>query len=111
MKVISEFSHFNALDLRVGTIVKVEESKTKKTTWKMTIDFGKKIGIKTSCGDYTNYTPSQLIELQVICIINLEAKKMGPEISEVLVLGIKDRHGKTVPLTVETKVENGEAVF
>jgi tRNA-binding protein len=37
--------------------------------------------------------------------------KMGPEKSEVLVLGVSDGSGGTIPLTTEKRVDNGECVF
>lgn len=37
MKEITSFESFSSLDIRVGTIINVEESKTSKPTWKMTI--------------------------------------------------------------------------
>lgn len=111
MKDKTSFESFSALDIRVGTIVKVEESKTSKPTWRMTIDFGPDVGIKVSCGAYTNYAADELTGIQVICIINMGTMKMGPEKSEVLVLGVSDGCGGTIPLTAEKAVNNGEIVF
>ncbi len=41
MKDKASFDSFSALDMRAGTIIRVEESKTSKPTWRMTIDLGK----------------------------------------------------------------------
>ncbi len=46
IKPVADFSHFDALDIRVGRIVKVEDAATKKPTYKMTIDFGGEIGVR-----------------------------------------------------------------
>ena len=46
VKTTADFSHFEALDIRVGRIVKVEDAQTKKPTYRMTIDFGPDIGTK-----------------------------------------------------------------
>ena len=110
MKAITDFAHFDALDIRVGTIVNVEESKTKKPTWRMTIDFGAEIGRKVSCGAYKNYAAERLLQQQVVCV-NFGIRKMGPENSEVLVLGVADTDGQTVPLTTGKRVADGETVF
>lgn len=64
-----------------------------------------------SCGAYTNYDAQELQGIQVICIVNLGTMKMGPEKSEVLVLGASDGSGGTIPLTTEKRVDNGECVF
>lgn len=111
MKEKAAFDSFSALDIRAGTIIKVEESKTTKPTWRMTIDLGPELGIRVSCGAYTNYEAQELEGTQVICIINLGTMKMGPEKSDVLVLGVSDGSGGTIPLTTEKTVSNGEYIF
>lgn len=111
MKDTAIFESFSALDIRTGTIIKVEESKTSKPTWRMTIDLGPELGTRVSCGAYTNYDAQELEGMQVICIINLGTMKMGPEQSEVLVLGVAGDSGGTIPLTTEKPTENGESVF
>jgi len=52
-----------------------------------------------------------LIGKTVICVVNFGSKKMGPEISEGLVLGIANAAGETVYLTAEQSVPLGGAVF
>ena len=111
-KPIAGFESFNQLDIRVGTILSAEPASTKKPTYRMRIDFGAEIGTKVSCGAYTNYSPTDLIGRQVVAVINFGPKKMGPEVSEVLVLGVKapESHG-TIFLTTERAVPNGEVIF
>lgn len=111
MKELAAFDSFSSLDIRVGTIVKVEESKTRKPTWRMTIDFGPEIGARISCGAYTNYSAGDLEGSQVICIINLGTMKMGPEKSEVLVLGVSNGNGGTIPLTTRDASVPGQEIF
>lgn len=111
MKDIAAFDSFSSLDIRVGSIVKVEESNTRKPTWRITIDFGPEIGTKVSCGAYTNYSAEQLEGSQVICIINLGTMKMGPEKSEVLVLGVSNGAGGTIPLTTRDPAALGQPIF
>ncbi|HIE0658281.1 protein secretion chaperonin CsaA [Providencia rettgeri] len=111
MKDKTSFDSFSALDMRAGTIIKVEESKTSKPIWRMTIDLGPELGPRMSCGAYTNYNDLELQGIQVICIVNLDTMKMGHEKSEVLVLGVSDGSGRTIPLTTEKHVDNGEYVF
>jgi tRNA-binding protein len=52
-----------------------------------------------------------LLGKTVICVINFAPKKMGPEISEVLVLGIANARGETIYLTTESSVPLGGQVF
>jgi tRNA-binding protein len=110
-KPTAEFSHFEALDLRVGKIVKVEDAATKKPTYRMTVDFGAEIGTKISCGAYRNYAPADLIGREIVAVVNFGPKKMGPELSECLVLGVPNAAGETIYLTPQQDVALGVAVF
>ena len=108
----ASFDNFDKLDIRVGKVLSAEKAKTNKPTYRMKIDFGPDIGVKQSCGAYTNYRPEDLIGRQIIGIINFGAKKMGPELSEVLVLGVHSPSGSgTIYLTTESEVPNGEIIF
>lgn len=110
-KPTADFSSFAALDIRVGRIVKVEDAATKKPTWRITIDFGAEIGTKISCGAYKSYPKESLIGRLVLAVINFAPRKMGPEISEVLVLGVPSQSGDTIYVTPQRPVAPGVAVF
>ena len=112
MKTTADFAAFLALDIRVGAIVSVEPAQTKKPTWRMTIDFGPEIGTRVSCGAYTNYAAEDLVGKQVVAVINFGPKKMGPETSDALVLGVQNPDGPgTIPLTVDRPAPNGGEIF
>lgn len=111
MKNIASFEHFEALDIRVGRIIKVEDAQTRRPTYRMTINFGDEIGEKISCGAYKNYSKESLLDKLVIGIVNFESKKMGPEISEVLILGVSNERGETIYIMPESEVSLGVAAF
>jgi tRNA-binding protein len=111
VKPIADYDNFDALDIRAGRITNVEDAQTLKPAYRMTIDLGPEIGKKVSCGAYRNYPRDSLVGKTVICVVNFGAKEMGPEISEVLVLGITNERGHTIYLTTETDVPLGGAVF
>ncbi len=111
MKTQTTYSSFEALEMRVGQIIKVEHSLSTKPTYRLTINFGNEIGTKVSCGAYTNYQKEDLVGKQIIGIVNFPPKKMGPEVSEVLVLGVKNVRGETIYLTPQAEVALGEEVF
>src|SRR5207302_477882 len=67
-KPLADFAHFEALDIRVGRIAKVEDAQTRKPTYRMTVDFGPEIGTKISCGAYHNYPRETLIGQQVLAV-------------------------------------------
>jgi tRNA-binding protein len=111
VKATTDFSHFEALDIRVGRVLKVEDAETKKPAYRMTIDFGPDIGTKISCGAYRNYPKDALLGQQVLAVVNFAPRKMGPEISEVLVLGVPNEKGETSYVTPQQPVALGVALF
>jgi tRNA-binding protein len=111
MKPVADYAHFEALDIRVGRVLKVEDARSRKPTYRLTIDFGGEIGVKVSCGAYRHYTPEALTGKAVIAVVNLPEKRMGPEVSQVLVLGVENVAGGTIYLTPEGEVPLGGAVF
>jgi tRNA-binding protein len=110
-KTIADFAAFESLDIRVGRIVKVEEARTRKPTWRMTIDFGPEVGTKVSCGALRNYAADFLVGQQIIAVVNFPPRRMGPEVSEVLVLGVPGASGETIFLAPQQHVGLGGCVF
>jgi tRNA-binding protein len=102
---------FEDLDLRVGRIVAVEIAATRKPTYRISVDLGPEIGVKQSCGAFRNYSPEGLVGRLVIAAVNLGPKQMGPETSEVLVLGVTNPQGETIYLTTESAVPPGAPIF
>jgi tRNA-binding protein len=111
VKRTAPYSAFEELDVRVGRVLSAEEALTRKPTYRLTIDFGPEVGIKRSCGAYRNYPADALVGRLVIGIVNFGTKQMGPETSEVLVLGVTNPAGGTIYLTPESDVDLGAVVF
>ena len=111
IKDIAEFKNFEALDMRVGKIIRVEDAQTKKPTYRITVDFGSEIGIKVSCGAYRNYSKNDLVGKLIIAVVNLGTKQMGPEKSEVLILGVPNEKGETIYLSPQADAPLGAQVF
>ena len=111
MKAIALAGSFDDLDIRVGRVLAVEEARTRKPTYRLTVDFGPEVGVKVSCGAYRNYSPEDMIGRLVVAIVNLGPKQMGPEVSEVLVLGVANDRGETIFLTTESEVPLGVHVY
>ena len=72
MKEIIHYIDFEKIDIRVGTIIDVEENnKLKKPSFIIKIDFGETIGIKKSSAQLRkNYLKSDLINKQIAAVIN-----------------------------------------
>ena len=112
MKQIN-WSHFEQVELRTGTIIKAEEfPEARKPAFKLTIDFGEEVGIKKSSAQITDhYTAQQLKGKQVIAVVNFPPKQIGPFMSECLVTGFPDSDGKVVLAVPDKKVDNGMKLF
>jgi tRNA-binding protein len=102
------FDIINQVDLRIGTIILVEDVPTSHKLIKLTVDFGDLTrtifaGLKPERQDF-----QPLIGKQSLFVINLEPKPMMGEVSEgmLLDLGFADRI-TPVFLVPEIPVPNG----
>ena len=111
MKPITDFSHFEALDIRVGRVVNVEDAETRKPLYRVSVDFGSDVGTKVSCAGYCNYEKDALMGKQVVAVVNLAPRKMGPEISEILILGAIDEKNEGIIVIPETDAPLGAIVI
>lgn len=106
---MATFEDFMKLDIRVGTILKVEEfKKAKRPAYKLEINFGEEIGIKKSSAQITNlYTSEELIGKQILAVVNFPQKQIADFLSEVLVLGTYSKDG-VILITPDKKANNGD---
>lgn len=109
MSIIS-YDSFEQVDIRSGTIVKVEDfPRTKKPAYKVWADFGPEIGIlQTSAQVTVNYSPDKLIGRQIAGCVNLGEKNIAGFLSQFLLLGFADENGAVALLSVDPKVPNGQ---
>ena len=86
-----DVSQFQAVDMRVGRVVAVEEfPEARVPAWKLHIDFGAEIGIKRSSAQITHYSREQLLGTLIVGVVNLNPRVIARFPSEVLVLGAVD---------------------
>ena len=105
------FNDFTKVDLRVGTITKVDDfPEAKNPSYKLTIDFGD-LGIKQSSAQITTlYKKEELLNKQIVAVVNFPKKQIANFYSECLVLGAV-RNNDVVLLDPEEKVLNGSSVL
>ena len=76
------YNDFLRVELRVGTILEVEEfPEAHKPAYKLKIDLGE-LGVKRSSAQIKNvYSKEELIGKQVVCVTNFPPKQIGPFLS------------------------------
>lgn len=112
MSAIS-FDDFLKVDVRVGTITRVEPfPEARKPAYKLYVDFGPEIGERKSSAQVTrHYTAEELVGRQVAAVVNFPPKQIGPFRSEILVLGFPDADGEVVMIEPNRPVPNGGKLF
>jgi tRNA-binding protein len=108
-----EWDDFMRVDLRVGTIISVEEfPEARRPAYKLQVDFGDAIGIKKSSAQITElYDRDSLLGRQVLAVVNFPPKQIGPIMSECLVTGFHDANGAVVLTMPTTEVPNGSRLI
>ena len=105
------WEQFEAVDMRVGRVVGVEEfPEARVPAWKLEIDFGPEIGRRRSSAQITNYSEEELQGRLVVGVVNFPPKRIGPFVSEVLVLGALDDAKGVILLAPDADVELGSRI-
>ena len=110
MNNIRTFEDFSKVDLRVGTIIEVNDfPESRNPAYQLSIDFGD-LGIKKSSAQITSlYKKEDLLQKQIVAVVNFPKKQIAKFNSECLILGAVN--GKDVVLlNPEIKVKNGSTV-
>lgn len=104
---------FARVDLRVGTIVSVEDfPEARRPAYKLQVDFGEAIGIKKSSAQITDlYERDTLLGKQVLAVVNFPPKQIGPVMSECLVTGFHNEDGAVVLTMPTAPVPNGSRLL
>ena len=107
------FDDFLELDVRVGTIRRVEPYPEARTpAYKIYVDFGPEIGErKTSAQVTRHYEMEALVGRQVAAVVNFPPKQIGKFMSEILILGVPDAAGEVVLLVPDKAVPDGGRMY
>jgi tRNA-binding protein len=102
------FSAFEALDLRVGTIERVEDIPRSEKLLKLTVNFGDQSRTILAGMKKERENPREIEGKQALFVLNLEPKKMAGEISQGMLLDLGYADGILPALaTPERPVPNG----
>ena len=104
---------FEKVELRVSTIVSAEAfPEARKAAYRMTIDFGDKIGIKKSSAQITDlYDCEDLVGKQIVAVVNFPMKRIGPFISECLVTGFVQEDASVMLAVPDKPANNGSRLL
>ena len=112
MKPEISFEDFNNVDIRIGTVLEVNEfPNARNPAYQLTIDFGE-LGIKKSSAQITDlYAKENLINKQILAIVNFQKKQIANFFSECLILGVENSQNQIVLLQASKRnLKNGEQV-
>src|SRR6266436_2063999 len=108
IKPIIPFAALEALDIRVGTIERVEDVPKSEKLVKLIVNFGDHTRSILAGMKKERANPREIEGKQALFVVNLEPRKMAGEISEGMFFDIGYADGVTPVLSVpERPVPNG----
>ena len=101
---------FEKVEMRAGRIIAVDDfPEARKPAYKLTVDFGS-LGVKRSSAQVTNYRKDELLGRLVVAVTNFPPKRIGPFMSEVLVLGAINADDTVILLKPDDGAELGSRI-
>ena len=108
IKPAVSFAELDRIDVRVGTIVSVEEVAGSDKLLRLTVDFGNHRRSILAGMKQEREHPREMEGQQALFVVNLEPKRMMGEVSEGMLFDIGYADGVTPALAVpESRVPNG----
>jgi tRNA-binding protein len=108
VKPLISFADVDRIDVRVGTILTVEEVAGSDKLLKLTVDFGDQRRSILAGMKQERDNPQEIEGRQALFVVNLEPKKMMGQVSEGMLFDIGYADGVLPALAVpERKVPNG----
>ena len=108
IKPIISFADLDRIDVRVGTIVLVEDVAGSDKLLKLTVDFGDHRRSILAGMKQEREHPREIEGQQALFVVNLEPKKMMGEVSEGMLFDLGYADGVKPALAVpESRIPNG----
>ena len=106
------YDDFAKVDVRVGRIVEVNDfPQAQKPAYKLRIDFGPELGVKTSSAQITKYYQSSALKDRlVLAVVNFPPRQIANYFSEVLTLGVVLGEGDIVLVQPDRDVPLGTRI-
>ena len=112
MKEKITFEDFLKVDIRIGTIIEVNDfPNARKPAYQLKVDFGS-LGVKNTSAQITVfYSKKDLINKQVSGILNFKSKQIANFMSEFLILGVYNKENQVVLLQTSKLIKNGQQIL
>lgn len=109
-KPFIEFEDFEKLELKVGRIIEAEKVENADKLLKFKVDFGTEQRIIVS-GVAKHYSPSDLLNKQIVAVLNLKPRKIkGIESQGMILYSYADNDKEFCFITPEKEIKNGADV-
>ncbi len=102
------FNDFKKMEMKVGTVKKVEEILNSKKLIRMQVDIGGTLK-QVIAGIKGYYKPEELEGKQFVFLTNLEPAKLMGELSEIMILAAV-KGDKVVLIKPEKEIDNGAMI-
>ncbi|MEM0200881.1 MAG: hypothetical protein QXD23_00555 [Candidatus Micrarchaeaceae archaeon] len=108
---MASIEDLSKLDLRIGRIKNAEEIKgARSSVYKLEVYLGEEIGTRTIVAGIKNsYAINNLLNKQILCIINLEPKKIANVFSQGMILATGEGNN-IILISPEKEVMDGSIV-
>ena len=108
IKELVAFEDFEKLDIRVGTIIAVDDVAKSNKLMKLTVDFGDHTRVILAGIKQERENPREIENRQALFVVNLPERKMAGETSQGMLFDIGYADGVTPCLAMpENPVPNG----
>lgn len=106
------FETFSQLDIRVGTIITVDNVEGSEKLLRIEVDLGAELGKRQILSGISKFfLKEDLLGKQVLILANLEPRKiMGLESQGMLLVVDQETNGKLIMVMPCEKAENGDVV-